>query len=755
MKVIKRIQFLILCVFIGSTVFAQTSFYNKAVIQKIEIFFGQSNWDYQLDTAKHGSEGYIPCDSVRLNGTLFKLVGVKYKGNSSYDSTYSKNPIHIALDEYINQNYNSFTDVKLGNAYADPSMIREVLAYDILGNYMHCPRSNFAQVYINGAYIGVYSNEENINKKFCGDHFYSSNNIFVKCNPIVTPGPTTKSNLKYITGADSSGYNNYYEIKSKYGWNQLMALCDTVTNYPTALGRNIDMDRALWMLAFNNVLVNLDSYSGVFCQNYYIYKDATQHYNPIIWDLNMAFGGFPYVGSGFTSMGTLTIANMQQLTPTIHSADPYWPLIKTALADPVYKRMYSAHLKTITNEFFANNSYQTLAAQMQAIIDTAVQSDNNKFYSYNNFQNGMTTNVSVGSYSVPGISNLMGPRVTYLQSTPEFTFTAPAISNIAPSTLNPAYNSTVNFIATVTNFNTVYLGYRFDKTLKFTRILMYDDGLHNDGLALDGICGTSVVMSGGQMQYYIYAENSNAGMFSPERAEHEFYTLNVQSFSPLAGDLVINEILADNVNKEKDEYNEREDWIELYNNSPNLLDISNLYITDDVTKMQKWKTPDSTTLIPGGYLIVWADNDSIQKTYHTNFNLSKVADILVLSNAGGTVLDSISFFNQTTDISFGRYPNGTGPFVSMQTTFNGQNSTGIGIHEMMSTNQFYVYPNPASDEIHIGGLVAGKTEVRNSLGQLIYKTDLEGINSISTSGWPNGLYFVQVNGTNCRILVQH
>ena len=28
-------------------------------------------------------------------------------------------------------------------------------------------------------------------------------------------------------------------------------------------------------------------------------------------------------------------------------------------------------------------------------------------------------------------------------------------------------------------------------------------------------------------RYYVYAENANAGMFSPQRAEHEFYTANL------------------------------------------------------------------------------------------------------------------------------------------------------------------------------------------------------------------------------------
>src|SRR5262249_12684312 len=155
-----------------------------------------------------------------------------------------------------------------------------VLSYNILKNYMDCPKSNFAMLFINGNYIGIYSNSESINKKFCSDHFNSSEHTLMKCNPIVNPGPNTKSNLKYIDN-DTATYSNFYEIKSDNGWKDLVALCDSVTNKSSNLSSVVDMDRALWMLAFNNVAVNLDSYSGVFAQNYYLYMDNTGRYSPI------------------------------------------------------------------------------------------------------------------------------------------------------------------------------------------------------------------------------------------------------------------------------------------------------------------------------------------------------------------------------------------------------------------------------------------------------------------------------------------
>jgi len=478
-----------------------------------------------MDTAKAGKDGYLMAVWIKINGIQYDSVGVKYKGNSSYNAGNSKNPLHISLDEFKNQTHQGYKDIKLGNNYADPSMIREVLAYDILKNYMDCPAANFAKVYINGAYYGVFSNAESINKQFYSAHFGSQSHTALKCNPIVNPGPATKSNLKYISN-DSSNYFNFYEVKSNAGWNELVRLCDTLTNYPASLENNIDMDRAIWMLAFNLTLDNLDSYSGAFCQNYYLYKDAGR-FNPIIWDLNMCFGGLPFVGSGTVSLGSLSIAQLQQLSLSTHSTDVHWPLINQVMANATYKRMYAAHAKTIVNEMIASNYYQTKASTFQALIDTSVQSDSFKFYTYANFQNGMTANVSVGSYSVPGISTLMNARNSYLQSQPEFTLVAPTVTNILYSPALPTIGDTIWITAQIGNQNYTYLGYRANIYAKFKKLQMYDDGLHHDGTAGDGIFGQRIVASSATMQYYVYSENSSAGIFSPARAEHEFYSIAV------------------------------------------------------------------------------------------------------------------------------------------------------------------------------------------------------------------------------------
>ena len=86
---------------------------------------------------------------------------------------------------------------------------------------MEAPLSNYANVYVNGTLIGLYSNSEAISKKFVNRRFYSKDNTFIKCNPPggAGPGTNTYPDLVY-QGQDSTDYYDSYELKSDGGWQE-------------------------------------------------------------------------------------------------------------------------------------------------------------------------------------------------------------------------------------------------------------------------------------------------------------------------------------------------------------------------------------------------------------------------------------------------------------------------------------------------------------------------------------------------------
>lgn len=726
---------------LGSKIQAQGDFYSISKIQKIEIQFAQSNWDYILDTNKYGNDAYILAQSVMVNGVILDSVGVKYKGSSSYDSTYKKNPLHLKLDKFKNNDYKGITDIKLANIYSDPSMIREVLAYSISNKYMHSSHANFAMVFINGRYYGLYSNDEVISKTFCSSHFYSdASNPMFKCSQLVA-SPYSKSSLKYIS-KDSLDYFPRYEMESKIGWVDFIALCDTVTNYQSRITANIDVDRFLWMFAFNNALINLDSYSGAFSQNYYVFKDNTKHYNPIAWDLNMSFGAFPYAGSQGGGLGTLTVAQMQNLTALLHSNDADWPLMNSLLSDISYKKRYLAHLKTILDENFVNSNYDTIATQLQSLVDSAVKADTCKFFSYSQFQNGMNGNVVFGSRTIPGLRNLMDTRTSFLLAN-ELSISQPLILNTSTSVSNPALGSIFSFKATIQNSNLAYLYFRFSETQKFTKIQLFDDGAHNDGAANDMLFGASITMSSGLCQYYYYAENANGAMLSPQRAEHEFYTVSSASTKVNLGDVRINEFMASNLAAVKDSAGDYDDWIEIFNNTSNPVDFTGWYLSDDTKNITKWRFPNGIVIAPKGYFIVWCDNQINQVGIHSTFKLSNNGEAIILSQIDSTIVDSVTFGMQRTDTSFARIPNGVGTFQFRQPTFNNRNDTaaiGIKISNNIAKRSL-VYPNPCSGLFEI--ITSGDFQaiIYDVTGRELFRTNSTKVNLIP---FGNGSYYIAI-----------
>ena len=53
------------------------NFYNLNTIQKIEIQFSKTDWDYQLDLLKLGTDKYLMAVWVKINGIEYDSIGVK------------------------------------------------------------------------------------------------------------------------------------------------------------------------------------------------------------------------------------------------------------------------------------------------------------------------------------------------------------------------------------------------------------------------------------------------------------------------------------------------------------------------------------------------------------------------------------------------------------------------------------------------------------------------------------------------------
>ncbi|MCI5083327.1 MAG: CotH kinase family protein [Saprospiraceae bacterium] len=502
-------------------------------ILEVKIYLEEENWEEVLDSLKQQGNDERLVGKAVVNGKTYEEVGVRYKGNSSYYSVrksgYSKLPFNIKFDHIKDDQElpGGYGTLKLSNVFRDPSFLREVLAYEIANRYMFAPRANFAKVYVNDEYLGLYNNTESVDKMFLKESFDDNDGVFFKCDPnwhadmpaFCPKGD--KSSLMYL-GEDTLCYQGYYEIKSDTGWTDLVTLTAILNKKVEDIESVLDIDQTLWMLAFNNVLVNLDSYNGKFCHNYYLYRDEEGMFHPIVWDMNLSFGGFRYDGLG----SPLSNTDMQRMSPFMHykTKNPNRPLITNLLAQDLYRKMYVAHIKTIVNDFFADSTYLKRGKEIQELIAPYVEADSNKLYETEAFYQNLNETAKADKSSIIGLEELMGPRTQYLLNHPLVRSEAPIIVSQEATD----YKDFIGVNAQFEGAEKAWLMYRFGNDGNFKRVEMRDDGGNADGMQEDGIWGATVDAdkdSKKDFEYYIIAEGAKVASLSPERASYEFHEL--------------------------------------------------------------------------------------------------------------------------------------------------------------------------------------------------------------------------------------
>ena len=141
------------------------------------------------------------------------------------------------------------------------------------------------------------------------------------------------------------------------------------------------------------------------------------------------------------------------------------------------------------------------------------------------------------------------------------------------------------------------------------------------------------------------------------------------------GRLYITEFMASNSATivDPDEPTEYPDWIELYNDTPAPLELGGMYLTNDLDQKTLWRIPDGVRIDGGSYLLFWADNEAEQGPRHTSFKLPKEGgDVGLIAPDGKTVIDSVSYGTQGTDISMGRVPDVSNTWKFVQQPTPGQ-----------------------------------------------------------------------------------
>ena len=127
--------------------------------------------------------------------------------------------------------------------------------------------------------------------------------------------------------------------------------------------------------------------------------------------------------------------------------------------------------------------------------------------------------------------------------------------------------------------------------------------------------------------------------------------------------LLINEYSAANFDSFTDNYGEYEDWIELFNPSPNSIDLAGWAISDKSNNPLKWIVPSSFNIPAGGVAVIYCSGrDEVNNgSVHSNFKITQTKDneVIMLSDPLGVLQDSIRVNPNQTSHSRGRETDGS------------------------------------------------------------------------------------------------
>lgn len=402
----KNFYTILIALLFTSNAFAQIdgdNIFQNAQVISIELTFHQTGyWDSLV--ANYATATYMKADLVLTDETgtsSFTDVGVRLKGNSSYNHPNDKKSFKIDFNEYVSgQKYDGLKKLNFGNCFKDPSMMRDKVFFDVSrAADVPAPRSNFANVYMNGTLKGFYTVIEQIDDQFLDWKILDDDGNLFKAGDNFGGGPAGGGNpadLKYYGTAQSS-YEARYELKTNEDvndWTDLIDFIDFINNssaadFEAGIANKIELQEYLRSAALDNLFSNLDSYTGS-ARNYYLYHNSTtDKWQWIKWDGNESFGSY---ANG--------VQNITSLPLNYVEADR--PLLSTIFNNANLYDQYLYEVCDLTNTYFNSNFMDSLIESHKNLIQASVFADNNKMYTNANFTTNVNSNITSGGGPMGG-----------------------------------------------------------------------------------------------------------------------------------------------------------------------------------------------------------------------------------------------------------------------------------------------------------------------------------------------------------------
>jgi len=288
--------------------------------------------------------------SFRWRDVSVENVAVRFKGNSSSDPKQAHKRSFLVKFDRSDKDGRFFglRQVSFDNGVQFGSLFSEPIITDILRDHgVPAHRCNYAKVYVNKEYRGVYVNVERVDESFIENHLPDAGGALFKVDD---GGPGC--NLQFL-GDDPALYRKAFAAKTRSAKKESARLVEFIKLinktepkvFAQALDATMEVDDFLRVTAVMLFAGAFDQLTGWNPHNYFLYHDAKHdRWRYLPWDLDVGFCE--------TAFGKVRVlADWNAAWPVPRTGGPN-PLLERVVADPALLARYRTEARRILDKSF-------------------------------------------------------------------------------------------------------------------------------------------------------------------------------------------------------------------------------------------------------------------------------------------------------------------------------------------------------------------------------------------------------------------
>ena len=746
--------------------------YDDSEIAIINIYIDQDKIDWMYDN--------VYSDSLHLASFSFQnayinestdSIGFRLRGNTSRNA--AKKSFKVDFNHFKSgREFFGVEKLNLNGEHNDPSIVRSKICWDMYQDIgMVSSRAAHAELYINEEYYGLYVSVEHIDDSFIDRNYVDGSGNLWKC---IWPADLT------YRGNDAEDYQPYwgddrpYALKTNkeiYDYSKLARLIRIIDQEPDSLEFVLNVKETLQYLAMNILTGSWDDYRSNI-NNFYLYHEPEiDIFHWIPFDYDNTFG-VDWFGVDWSTIDPYEYELIN---------DGPRPLTEYLFSEIRYRNLFTHFLDFYNTILFSDTivTYQPVSA-IEYRLETLKESNyisafNDVYRTYDygfnieDYQNSFGFSFE-NQHVKQGMMEFISSRNVSLNSQLYYSGSEPIIYQaeieknivllnetfiVGASAFGPSGIDEIKFhfkLDGSTNWETNNLVFSPEP---MTRLVEKNDHWEME---------FSLSEIGDYIGYFTANYNGDIDRF-PVSGYKAFRVVEA------AGEVnvKINEILAKNDQINADESGEYDDWLEIVSVDGLEANLSGHYLTDNLENLTKWQFPQTGQIINAGeFMLVWCDEDQSQGPLHTNFKLSASGEFLgLVAPDGNTIIDSLTFPEQSSDVSYGRLGIYDGwdymtpsPAEQNQVLDLDHTKNGISSYKLNS-----IYPNPFNSVINLEVIVEKESQnfdiyLVSLLGKIISEKKAIRLSSgLNTITWDignqkisSGVYFININDNNNQII---